>query len=56
MEFDEEVEQAIKDQVPVFYRALARKGLEDFAKEKGVDRVTIEIFNEAKAKYLGGTM
>jgi len=54
MEFDEDVEKAIEEQVPAFFRSMARKGLEDYAREKGVERVTMEIFEEAKAKYLGG--
>jgi len=54
MEFDDDVEKALKEQVPMVFRAMARKGLEDHAREKGVARVTMEIFNEAKAKYLGG--
>jgi len=53
-EYDEEVEKAIKAQVPMVFRAMARKGLEDMAKEKGETRITMEIFNEAKARYLGG--
>jgi len=51
MEFDPEVEEAIKERVPMFLRGTVRKGLEDFARTKGADRVTMEIFNEAKAKY-----
>ena len=55
MDLDPEVERALVEQVPLFYRKLARKALENYAREKGVDRVTMEIFLEAKAKYLGGT-
>ncbi|HUW57816.1 MAG TPA: PCP reductase family protein [Planctomycetota bacterium] len=56
MEFDPEVEEAIKEQVPVFFHAVVRDRLESFAREKGVDRVTMEVFKEAKAKYLSGQM
>lgn len=52
MEFDEDVEKALQEQVPLFFRKMARKGLEDFAQQKGVERVTMEIFLEAKAEYL----
>jgi len=52
MEFDEDVERAIEQQVPKFFRNAARKALEKYAGEKGVDRVTMEVFEEAKAKYL----
>ena len=52
MEFDEDVEQAIKNDVPAFFRAMARKGLEDYARQKGIERVDIATYEEAKAKYL----
>ena len=54
MDFDEDVEKALEEQVPAFFRRMARRGLEDFAREKGAERVTIEIFDEAKSKYLSG--
>jgi hypothetical protein len=53
MEYDPEVEQAIEEQVPAMFRGTIRKGLEKFAVEKGVDRITMEIFLEAKKKYFG---
>jgi len=53
MEFDEEVERALADEVPAFLRSIARQRLEDFARQKGVERVTMTEFNEAKAKYFG---
>jgi hypothetical protein len=52
MEFDADVEQALKEQVPLFFRKAARKGLEAFAEEKGATRVDMAIFTEAKAKFL----
>ena len=52
MEFDEDVEKAFKEDVPMFFRAMARKGLIDFAKQKGLERVDMEAYQEAKAKYL----
>jgi len=52
MDFDPEVEKALQEQVPLFFRKAARKGLEAFAQEKGAARVTLEIFNEAKEKFL----
>jgi hypothetical protein len=42
------------EQVPLFFRKMARKGLEDFARQKGATRVTMEIFKEAREKYLAG--
>ncbi len=53
MEYDAEVEQAIEKDVPLFFRKMARKGLENYAAEKGAERVTMAIYLEAKAKYLG---
>lgn len=52
MEFDKEVEQALREQVPLFFRKAARKGLAEFAQQKGASRVTMEVFNEAKQKFL----
>ena len=52
MEFDADVEKAIVEQVPLFFRKAARKGLEAFAAEKGATRVDMAIFTEAKAKFL----
>jgi hypothetical protein len=52
MEFDAEVEKALAEQVPLFFRKMARKGLEAFAAEKGATRVNMEIFTEARAKFL----
>jgi hypothetical protein len=54
MEFDKDVEKALEEQVPLFYRRMARKGLEDYARQKGAERVTMEIFIEAREKYLSG--
>ena len=54
MEFDADVDKLMEKEVPLFFRRMARKGLEQFATEKGVPRVTMAIYLEAKAKYLGG--
>ena len=53
MEFDPEVEQAIEENVPLAMRDMVRRGLEEFAREKGAGRVTMEILLEAREKYLG---
>lgn len=52
MDFDPDVEKAIETDVPLFFRKMAKKGLENFAQEKGVTRVTMPIYLEARAKYL----
>ena len=54
MEFDADVEQLMEKEVPLFFRKMARKGLENYAVEKGAPRVTMAIYLEAKAKYMGG--
>lgn len=54
MEFDADVNELIDKEVPLFFRKMARKALENFAAEKGLDRVTMPIYVEARAKYLGG--
>ncbi len=55
MEFDADVEKVLETEVPLFFRKMARKGLENFAAEKGLDRVTMPLYLEAKAKYLAGS-
>ncbi len=52
MEFDADVNDVIEKDVPLFFRRMARKALEQFAAEKGVERVTMPVYLEAKAKYL----
>ena len=54
MEFDPDVEKALETDVPLFFRKMARKGLEQFAVEKGLPRVTMQVYLDAKAKYLAG--
>ena len=54
MEFDADVEKVLETDVPLFFRKMARKGLENFAAEKGLDRVTMAVYLEAKEKYLAG--
>ncbi len=54
MDFDPDVEKALEADVPLFFRKMARKGLEQYAAERGLSRVTMEIYLEAKAKYLAG--
>ena len=52
MEYDDQVKQEL-DKVPVFRRALAEKALEDFARSKGSRRITVAVFEEARAKFFG---
>ncbi len=55
MEFDADVDKAIETEVPLFFRKMARKALENYAVEKGIERVTMPVYLEAKAKYLAGS-
>ncbi len=43
----EEAEKRLES-VPVFVRAMAKSGIEKFAKDKGVKEVTPEVMNEAR--------
>lgn len=52
MEWDPAAEKEL-EKVPVFMRSMARRGLEDYCRQKGVTRITLVEVEEAKAKYLG---
>ncbi len=39
------------EKVPVFARPMAKKMIEDFAKEKGLAEITPELMREARAKF-----
>ena len=53
MEWDADAEEELK-KVPIFMRKQARSMLIEYAREKGVSRITMVEVAEAKAKYLGG--
>ncbi len=50
MEWTDEAREKLKE-IPFFVRPGARKKIEKFATEKGVDLITVEIYTEAKAKF-----
>lgn len=52
MEWDPEAEQQL-EKVPVFLRKQARQLLLEYARQKGVKRITMVEVKEAKEKYLG---
>ena len=52
MEWDADAEEEMK-KVPIYLRKQARKMLIEFAHQKGVDRITMAVVEEAKAKYFG---
>ena len=53
MQWDADAEKEL-EKVPMFFRKRARSTLIEFAKQKGVSRITMVEVLEAKAKYLGG--
>jgi hypothetical protein len=52
MQWDPEAEKQL-EKVPVFLRKQARELLLEYARNKGVSRITMTEVEEAKAKYLG---
>lgn len=50
VKWTEDAEKAF-ERVPPFVREMARRMMEDYAKEKGVSEITPEILKEARAKY-----
>ncbi len=52
MEWDADAEEEFK-KVPIYLRKQARKMLIEFARQKGVDRITMAVVEEAKEKYFG---
>ena len=51
--WDEAAEERLK-KVPVFLRGMVKKGLERYAKEKGLTRITPEIMQEMRSRVGGG--
>ena len=45
-----EAETKLKE-IPFFVRPAARKKIEKFAQEAGVSEITLEIYEQAKAKF-----
>jgi hypothetical protein len=52
MEWEPEAEKQL-EKVPVFLRSQARELLIQYARDKGVSRITMVEVEEAKKKYLG---
>jgi len=52
MEWDPEAEKQL-EKVPIFLRKQARQLLLEYARSKGVSRITMVEVQEAKEKYLG---
>ena len=52
MEWEPEAEKQL-ERLPVFMRGQARQVLIEYARQKGVTKITMTEVNEARAKYLG---
>lgn len=50
MEWTPEAEAKLKE-IPFFVRPAARKKIEKFAQELGESRITVELYEQAKAKF-----
>jgi len=50
MEWTAEAEAKLKE-IPFFVRPAARKKIEKFAKENDVTTITVEVYQQAKAKF-----
>ncbi|HFE53898.1 MAG TPA: hypothetical protein ENK07_10660 [Bacteroidetes bacterium] len=48
--WDPEAEERLK-RVPIFVRRMAKKAIENFAGEKGLDRVTLDVYLEPKKRF-----
>jgi hypothetical protein len=50
VEWTPEAEAKLKE-IPFFVRPAARRKIEQFAQEKGQTTITIEVYEQAKAKF-----
>ena len=50
MEWTTEAQEKLKE-IPFFVRPAARKKIEKFATEKGINIISIEVYQQAKAKF-----
>lgn len=50
MEWTTEAKEKLKE-IPFFVRPAARKKIEKFASDKEINLITIEVYEEAKAKF-----
>ncbi|MFB8789646.1 MAG: PCP reductase family protein [Potamolinea sp.] len=50
MEWTKEAEEKLKE-IPFFVRPAARKKIEKFAQEAGQTQITVEVYEQAKAKF-----
>ncbi|NET10489.1 MAG: protochlorophyllide oxidoreductase [Merismopedia sp. SIO2A8] len=50
MEWTEEAKAKLRE-IPFFVRPAARKKIEKFAQEAGFTEITVDIYEQAKAKF-----
>lgn len=50
MEWTPEAEAKLKE-IPFFVRSAARRKIEQFAQEAGQAMITVEVYEQAKAKF-----
>jgi len=52
IEWTEEAKSCLEN-VPLFARPMAKTGIEKLAREKGYKKITAEIMDEARERYMG---
>ena len=50
IKWDSDASERLKE-IPFFVRPAARKKIEKLAKELGFDQITVEVYEQAKAKF-----
>lgn len=48
-----EAEQRVAERIPSFVRAMARLGIEKYARERGYREITPQVLDEAKSIFMG---
>jgi hypothetical protein len=48
-----EAEQRVAERIPSFVRAMARMGIEKYARERGYREITPQVLDEAKSIFMG---
>lgn len=56
MPWDDDAQQSLVEMVPEPFRDMARQKVEEIARERGADRVTLNEVSIAKARYLSGNL
>ena len=48
-----EAEKRVEERIPSFVRAMARMGIEKYARERGYQEITPQVLDEAKEIFMG---